>query len=154
MGNKRKIKVESGDRINYLCGYFCCTDILLMSMCRIAVLNNNLQWVVWVSLGCHGPDCSSSSSSKSLTELDRNYAVILFYKTNPDSKEMRGSEQTAVSKQRWSCCLPQFFCFPATLILLIDKELNIGWALRLERAGIWGVSCYTALSWFDHYGNM
>lgn len=74
-GNKGKIKVMAGDWINYLRGYFCCADMLLMSVCRMAALNNHLECVVWVSLGCHGHDCSSKAFHWIRQKLSRHIVL-------------------------------------------------------------------------------
>lgn len=115
MCNKRKIKAVAGDSINYLCGYFCCTDILLMSLCRTAVLNNHLQCVVWVSLRCLSLDCSSWVFHRIRQKL-RNRAVRYRYKHQTDSR-IRNRDVS---------------CPSSTLLLLIDKESNIGSARSLR----------------------
>lgn len=144
MLNKRKIKVVAGDWIYDLCGYFCCTDMLLMSMCRIAALNNHLHCVVWVSLRCHGLDYSS-----------KDWAVILVCKTNLDSTKMRGSEQTAVSKQRRAVFCPSSL-LPSHSDSACRQRIQYWMSSQAQSWNLreWSVSCHTALSWFDHYRNM
>lgn len=156
MGNKRKIKVVAGYWINDLRGYFCCTDILLMSMCRIAVLNNHLQCVLRVSSRCHGPDFISSwSSSEVLHWIREKLSRHVVLQDQPwQQRDERVWTDDSIKTE--------IKLFSAS-VLLLPSHTDSTPRQRIQywmssqtrtRAGIWGLSCYAALSWFDHYGNM
>lgn len=149
MWNKRKIKAEAGYWIYFLRGYFCCTDIFLMSLCRITELKNNLMWAVWVNLACHGPDCSSQGQVFLWIRQKLICHIALQAQPWQQRYELLWTDSSIKTEMKLSSA--PILCFPATLILLVDKEFNIGACrLRPEQESE-GIKCFmlhcTLLIW-------